>query len=136
MPRSSDMVIALLAVLKAGCAFVPVDPSYPLSRKDYIISDADISIVLAMQPEKDDETLDVQYIYVEGDQAYTGDVSNLEEALNPHSLAYIMYTSGSTGKPKGVMVENHSVVNTLLDLEPPFSNAGAGCLLAENGIYL
>lgn len=72
MPRSSDMVIALLAVLKAGCAFVPVDPSYPLSRKDYIISDADISIVLAMQPEKDDETLDVQYIYVEGDQAYTG----------------------------------------------------------------
>ncbi|WP_339308746.1 amino acid adenylation domain-containing protein [Paenibacillus sp. FSL L8-0435] len=120
MPRSSDMVIALLAVLKAGCAFVPVDPSYPLSRKAYILSDADISIVLAMQPEKDDETLDVQYIYVEGDQAYTGDVSNLEEALNPHSLAYIMYTSGSTGKPKGVMVENHSVVNTLLDLERRF----------------
>ena len=52
MPRSSDMVIALLAVLKAGCAFVPVDPSYPLSRKAYIISDADISIVLAMQPKK------------------------------------------------------------------------------------
>ncbi|PQP85212.1 hypothetical protein C0Q44_12205 [Paenibacillus sp. PCH8] len=120
MPRSSDLVIALLAILKAGCAFVPVDPSYPLSRKDYIVTDADISIVLAMRPDKEDETLDVHYIYTEDDKAYTGNSSNLEEPLNPHSLAYIMYTSGSTGKPKGVMIENHSVVNTLLDLERRF----------------
>lgn len=120
MPRSSDLVIALLAALKAGCAFVPIDPSYPLSRKNYIVSDADISTVLAIQPEKDDEALDVHFIYTADDKAYTGDSSNPEGTLNPHSLAYIMYTSGSTGKPKGVMIENHSVVNTLLDLERRF----------------
>ncbi|OPG94385.1 hypothetical protein B2I21_30820 [Chryseobacterium mucoviscidosis] len=120
MPRSSDLVIALLAVLKAGCAFVPVDPAYPLSRKSYIVSDANISIVLAIQPEEEDKMLDVDYIYTADGQAYTGDSSNPEHVLNPHSLAYIMYTSGSTGKPKGVMIENHSVVNTLLDLERRF----------------
>lgn len=120
MLRSSEMVIALLAVLKAGCAFVPLDPAYPVSRKAYILSDADISIVIARRHEVEDESLAAHYIYTEDANVFTGDSTNLEETLNPHSLAYIMYTSGSTGKPKGVMIENHSVVNTLLDLERRF----------------
>nr|WP_260866418.1 non-ribosomal peptide synthetase/type I polyketide synthase [Paenibacillus xylanexedens] len=120
MLRSSEMVIALLAVLKAGCAFVPLDPAYPVSRKAYILSDADISIVIARRHEVEDESLAAHYIYTEDANVFTGDRTNLEETLNPHSLAYIMYTSGSTGKPKGVMIENHSVVNTLLDLERRF----------------
>ncbi|WP_123062640.1 non-ribosomal peptide synthetase/type I polyketide synthase [Paenibacillus amylolyticus] len=120
MPRSSDLVIALLAVLKAGCAFVPLDPSYPVSRKAYILSDANISTVIAIRPEVEDDSLPAHYIYTEDGMVYTGDSSNPEEPLDPYSLAYIMYTSGSTGKPKGVMIENHSVVNTLLDLERRF----------------
>ncbi|MGW7157950.1 amino acid adenylation domain-containing protein [Paenibacillus taichungensis] len=129
MPRSSDLVIALLAVLKAGCAFVPVDPAYPFSRKSYIVADASISIVLAIQPEEEDKLLDVHFIYTADGHAYTGDCSNPGHELNPHSLAYIMYTSGSTGKPKGVMIENHSVVNTLLDLERRFP-------VQANDVYL
>ncbi|WP_434756738.1 amino acid adenylation domain-containing protein [Paenibacillus amylolyticus] len=120
MPRSSDLVIALLAVLKAGCTFVPLDPSYPVSRKTYILSDANISTVIAIRPEAEDNSLTAHYIYTEDGTVYTGNSSNPEEPLNPQSLAYIMYTSGSTGKPKGVMIENHSVVNTLLDLERRF----------------
>lgn len=120
MPRSSEMVIALLAVLKAGCAFVPLDPAYPVSRKAYILSDADISTVIALRPEAEDKSLSADYIYTDDAEVFTGDITNPEEPLNPRSLAYIMYTSGSTGKPKGVMIENHSVVNTLLDLERRF----------------
>ena len=83
--------------------------------------DADISIVLAMRPEKKMTRLWMSSTStLRAIRPIRGMSSNLEEALNPHSLAYIMYTSGSTGKPKGVMVENHSVVNTLLDLERRF----------------
>ncbi|WP_440110455.1 amino acid adenylation domain-containing protein [Paenibacillus sp. QZ-Y1] len=127
--RSSDLVIALLAVLKAGCAFVPVDPDFPTARKQFILQDAGISILISTSYEEEDSLLDSSIIYVGEEQAYTGNSSNLDIQLDPHSLAYIMYTSGSTGKPKGVMIENHSVVNTLLDLDRRFP-------LRENDVYL
>ncbi|WP_223067485.1 non-ribosomal peptide synthetase/type I polyketide synthase [Paenibacillus caui] len=118
--RSADLVISLLAILKAGCAFVPIDPQYPAARMDYIIADAGISTIITSRQCPVPENGEVSMLFVDGGVLYEGDDRNLDEPLDPHSLAYIMYTSGSTGKPKGVMIENHSVVNTLLDLDRRF----------------
>ncbi|MCR8844313.1 amino acid adenylation domain-containing protein [Paenibacillus sp. SC116] len=118
--RSMELVISILAILKAGCTYVPIDPAYPAARKEYIFEDASISLLLTTQQQPIDPNWNVHYLFLDDTQTFSGDDSNLPEPLDPFSLAYIMYTSGSTGKPKGVMVENHSVVNTLLDLERRF----------------
>ncbi|TVX91666.1 non-ribosomal peptide synthetase/type I polyketide synthase [Paenibacillus agilis] len=118
--RSMELVISILAILKAGCTYVPIDPAYPAARKEYIFEDASISLLLTTDQLPTDSNWKVDYIFLNDAQTFSGDDSNLVEPLDPFSLAYIMYTSGSTGKPKGVMVENHSVVNTLLDLERRF----------------
>ena len=98
LDRSFDMIISLLAVLKAGAAYVPVDPSYPQERIDYIIADSKASFVL------NTESLD--QIDVRG---YASD--NPETETTSENLAYVIYTSGSTGNPKGVMLTHQGVVN-------------------------
>ncbi len=98
MERSFDMIVSLLAVLKAGAAYVPVDPSYPQERIDYIIADSKASLVLTEGSLKAIDS-----------SSYPG--TNPETAVRSDNLAYVIYTSGSTGKPKGVMLEHRGVVN-------------------------
>ena len=98
MQRSFEMIIALLAVLKAGAAYVPVDPSYPQERIDYIIADSKASLVLTEESMKQIDS-----------SAY--ETTNPVTAVHSENLAYVIYTSGSTGKPKGVMLEHRGVVN-------------------------
>ncbi|MEZ7154950.1 non-ribosomal peptide synthase/polyketide synthase [Streptomyces sp. MAD19A] len=95
LPRSAELVCVLLAVMKTGAAYVPVDPAYPTDRIDYIVRDAKPALVI------DEAWLS---------QAETDGVS--AESLAAVSLswpAYVIYTSGSTGRPKGVVVEHRSV---------------------------
>ncbi|MDO3410500.1 amino acid adenylation domain-containing protein [Saccharibacillus sp. CPCC 101409] len=129
--RSADLVIAILAVLKAGCAYVPVDPSYPAARKAYIVDDAQISILLTSRSLPEESSLPVHMLMADAvdSEPRQGDGLNPAEVFDPYSLAYIMYTSGSTGQPKGVMVEHHGVVNTLADLERRFP-------VEEGDVYL
>ncbi|MHB8064688.1 MAG: non-ribosomal peptide synthetase, partial [Ruminiclostridium sp.] len=129
LERSADLIIGILAILKAGCAYVPIESTYPTARKEFIFEDADISILITSGNLPCEEEWNVDILYINNTDIYTGDDTNLSEKLDPFSLAYIMYTSGSTGKPKGVMIENHSVVNTLLDLERRFP-------LEEQDIFL
>ncbi len=98
LDRSFEMIISLLAVLKAGAAYVPVDTSYPQERIDYIIADSKVSLVL------NDESL------AEIDSS-SFPTNNPKTALTSSDLAYVIYTSGSTGQPKGVMLEHRGVVN-------------------------
>ena len=98
LDRSFEMVISMLAVLKAGAAYVPIDPSYPQERIDYIISDAKASLVL------NSESLDKIDV-----DSYASD--NLQTETGSQNLAYVIYTSGSTGNPKGVMLTHQGVVN-------------------------
>ncbi|MDF2801027.1 MAG: hypothetical protein K0S61_930 [Anaerocolumna sp.] len=126
--RSKEMVIAILGILKAGCAYVPIEDYYPQTRKQYIIQDADITILIT--------TNNLNYDFCEGNiifaddsQVYTGDDCNPNISRHSYDLAYIEYTSGSTGEPKGVMIENHSVVNTIMDLEMRFP-------VTETDVYL
>ncbi|MBR3226726.1 MAG: amino acid adenylation domain-containing protein [Atopobiaceae bacterium] len=107
-----------MAPLKAGAAFMPVDPEYPEERVRYILEDSGCKLVLTTQAIHERRAdlfdaladLDLSVIEVESAVA-ANDTSDLNLDVAPHDLAYVIYTSGSTGKPKGVMLENHNLVN-------------------------
>ncbi|WP_331721435.1 amino acid adenylation domain-containing protein [Streptomyces sp. NBC_00212] len=118
LPRSADLVVALLGVLKAGGAYLPIDPKYPSTRLDFIFSDASPQLLLTdadtvgILPETDTPRLFLSDLDLTGD----ADGTPLQDAerlspLRPDHIAYVMYTSGSTGQPKGVAITHHTVVN-------------------------
>ncbi|MEU5883556.1 amino acid adenylation domain-containing protein [Spirillospora sp. NPDC047279] len=100
LPRSADLVVAVLAVLKAGAAYVPIDPDYPADRIAFMLEDAAPSLILDS---------------VEVPDGYEG--SDLGVEISPDHPAYVIYTSGSTGRPKGVVVPHQNVVRLLRSTE-------------------
>ena len=108
--RGPQMLVGLLGILKAGAAYVPVDPAYPAERIAYLLQDSAPVAVLAEASTR--ELLGAR-AYVDLHAHGLGQpVSNPQlSALTPAHLAYVIYTSGSTGQPKGVMVEHHTVEN-------------------------
>jgi amino acid adenylation domain-containing protein len=118
LERSPEMIAAILGVLKAGGAFVPLDPATPQERLRVILEDIRSPVLLTQRhlaPRLSD--LGVELIGVEPDGAAvaTEEVSPRapDSSVQPGDLAYIIYTSGSTGRPKGVMIEHRAVVNTI-----------------------
>ncbi|BAU67247.1 amino acid adenylation domain-containing protein [Stanieria sp. NIES-3757] len=114
LERSLEVIIAILAILKSGGAYLPLDPAYPQERLDYIIQDAKISIILTQQHLKKQlpqESIKVIAIDTEWQTIICSQQENLVRHDNPDNLAYVIYTSGSTGKPKGVAIAHHALVN-------------------------
>jgi amino acid adenylation domain-containing protein len=113
--RGLDMVVGLLAILKAGGGYVPLDPAYPADRIAYMLADSVPAAVLAQTATRGllAET-SVPVIDLDSDVWQDESVLNLEiEGLTSSHLAYLIYTSGSTGLPKGVMIEHRNTVNFL-----------------------
>jgi amino acid adenylation domain-containing protein len=115
--RSSDMIICILGILKAGAAYVPVDPDYPADRINYMLQDSGCNMLLSSTSVLKHLALsyEMEAIDIEGDSDAIAreSIENLPLISSPRNLAYVIYTSGSTGKPKGVMVEHTSVVNLI-----------------------
>ncbi|HEX6913205.1 MAG TPA: AMP-binding protein, partial [Longimicrobium sp.] len=111
--RSLEMVVGLLAVLKAGGGYVPLDPGYPEERIRYTLGDAAPTLLLTQAALRDRfADLDLPLLALDEDEsAWAGlPATNPDRAdVRPHHLAYVIYTSGSTGQPKGVMVEHRNV---------------------------
>lgn len=108
--RSFAMIAGMLAILKSGAAYIPVDPGYPSARKEYILRNSGVSAVLT------DNNCAVDFFnLININTADSGSYSGENLLINKDSrdLAYIIYTSGSTGLPKGVMIEHHSVINLI-----------------------
>ncbi len=106
VPRSVEMVVAVLGIMKAGGAYLPLDPIYPADRAAFMLSDSGASILVTTRGH--DAGLAARHcIFLEEiDDAPTERVT---VALQPSNLAYVIYTSGSTGKPKGTLVTHHNV---------------------------
>ncbi len=109
--RSVELMIAILGVLKAGGAYLPVDPEYPLNRINYILEDSKIDILLTQKNLKQDKDFKGCVLNIDDEALYTGDAGSPAETSKPENLAYVIYTSGSTGNPKGVMLKHKSVCN-------------------------
>ncbi|MCP5107781.1 MAG: amino acid adenylation domain-containing protein, partial [bacterium] len=101
--RSIEMIIGILGILKAGAAYLPIEPDYPQDRIDYMMADSNAKILLS-----------------EVSRGHQASPTQLTQLTHPTQLSYIIYTSGSTGKPKGVMVEHASAVNILWALQEKY----------------
>ncbi len=116
LERSIDLVVALLGVLKSGAAYVPVDPSYPPERQEFMLADAQVPVIVSH--ERLVGTLDprgARTICLDRDHALIAGQSDQAPVVDPdpEQSAYVIYTSGSTGRPKGVQVTHRSVANLI-----------------------
>ncbi|MCG8364581.1 MAG: amino acid adenylation domain-containing protein, partial [Pseudanabaenales cyanobacterium] len=112
--RSLEMVVGLFGILKAGAAYVPLDPNYPSERLAYMAADAQMSIVVTQQRLAADFPAQVtKLVLLDTDWELIDQIQtdNLDSGVKPENLAYVIYTSGSTGNPKGVMVEHQSLTS-------------------------
>ena len=111
--RSAEMIIALLAVLKAGASYLPIDPNYPISRVNDILTEAQIKIILSNTDDNNLTDLPFDVIHLDKEhnriRKYSGFDPHVE--INSDALAYIIYTSGSTGYPKGIQIEHKSLLD-------------------------
>ena len=117
LPRSTDLVVAFVALLKAGCAYLPLDRNYPSARLRHVVEDSGAPLVITNAASSSSladvgvPTLDID----QDDSADFRDSQPLASVITPEDLAYVIYTSGSTGQPKGVMLTQGGLANHLAD---------------------
>jgi amino acid adenylation domain-containing protein len=119
--RSVEMVVAILGILRAGGAYLPLDPEYPTGRTTNVIADSGATIVITTDRDRARlPTVDARLLSLDGEEATIANCSPdvIPSTATAKNLAYLIYTSGSTGTPKGVMVEHRNVVSffTAMDL--------------------
>jgi amino acid adenylation domain-containing protein len=121
LPRTNGVIVTLLAVLKAGGFYLPLDPNYPVDRLAYILEDAGVNLLLAdsaVLPSELAQRVPPNLEIIESRDLFAGPAPANFPTTNPpalpgmsaNNLLYVLYTSGSTGKPKGVAIENRSVL--------------------------
>jgi len=125
MTRSPQMVISLLAILKAGCAYLPLDPEHPSQRLAYIAEDSNAKVVLTLETCSNTLSSELQKTAVIVDAELKICASYPTTApkvcISPEQLAYVLYTSGSTGQPKGVAIPHAGIVNRLAWMQQQYT---------------
>ncbi len=113
LPRSPELYIGILAILKAGAAYVPLDPEYPADRIEYILADCAVKSIVTTAELASLKEIKVKNIVCVDELAVasTDRLTAVEVGVSAADLSYVIYTSGSTGRPKGVEIEHRSSVN-------------------------
>jgi len=135
LERSLLMVVGLLGVLKAGAAYVPLDPTYPSERLAFMLSDSQAKVLLTQQHLL--ETLppyQAKVICLDSVDITTNSAVAPTTKVSPLDLAYTIYTSGSTGKPKGVQISHSAVVNFLQSMQRQLGLTASDILLSVTTI--
>lgn len=111
LDKSLEAIVSILATLKLGAGYLPIDISYPTHRISYMLKDAEAKVFLITSNLDFKLTLDIPKVFVDlNSNIYEKNTDFALPAISPEDLAYIIYTSGSTGTPKGVMVSHRSIV--------------------------
>lgn len=135
--RSIELVVALLAIHKAGGAYLPLDPDYPAERLAFQVEDAGVSVLVCEgRTEELFPAFSGARLRLDVDAAAIAarPTARVERALAPGDLAYLIYTSGSTGRPKGVMVEHRNVVNFFAGMDERLGARPGGVWLAVTSL--
>lgn len=117
--RAVDMVVGLLGILKAGAAYVPLDPAYPQERLTCMLEDAEVPVILtqdSLQEKLPKTSARIVCVDTDWNEIAKESVESPVTTVEPENLAYVIYTSGSTGKPKGVQIPHRAVVNFLTSM--------------------
>ena len=132
LQRSADLIVAVLGVWKAGCAYLPLDPEYPAGRLRYMTEDAGARFIIAENNEHVLHELPLETIAIDDaiDGVSAASQSTLPVRVSADAPAYIIYTSGSTGKPKGVVNSHSAMVNFLTSMAKAPGISVDDCLLA------
>ena len=138
LPRSSEMVIALLAILKAGAAYLPLEPDYPPERLSFMLKDAGASLLLTLSSLRErfaaalsGTALPVIALDQHGSEIQSFSSANPPPTVEPLNLAYVIYTSGSTGQPKAAMNTHQAITNRLLWMQSAFNLSSADAVLQK-----
>ncbi|WGV57418.1 amino acid adenylation domain-containing protein [Brevibacillus brevis] len=110
MPPSLEMLIGILAIGKAGGAYLPIDPDLPAHSMEYMLKDSQAAHILTQTSQELVSHFSGEVMFVDDNKLLLYPDTNLEPVHDPNHLAYIIYTSGTTGNPKGVMIEHRNVV--------------------------
>ncbi len=125
LKRSPEMVLAILAIVKAGGAYLPIDPTLPKKRKAFMLEDAGTRFVISKKEKEEEDTSwiesKIKLLLCDKISLEESSGENLVLDLSPENLAYVIYTSGSTGLPKGVMVPHRGIVNRLQWMQEAYS---------------
>jgi len=116
--RSVEMMVGVLGILKAGAAYVPLDPGYPRERLAFMLRDSRVTLLLTQAKLRQSLPGDCHVLCLDTDwpEIAEEESSDPDYDLSADNLAYVIYTSGSTGQPKGIEIENRSVVNLLCSM--------------------
>jgi len=132
--RSIEMIVGVLGILKGGAAYLPLDPSYPKERLDFMSANAAPTLLLAHQntanqlPRSESK---VVFIDSDWERIAEEDSADTPSVADFNNLAYVIYTSGSTGRPKGVMITHGAIVNRILWMQQAFPLGGADAVLQK-----
>ena len=131
--RSLEMIIGIVGILKAGAAYVPIDPAYPKERINYVLEDTHADVVVTNRESKTSlpDNGEITVIDLDADWANIAKESMQNPLTRPasHHLAYVIYTSGSTGKPKGVMIEHRGLAASTQARQSHYRNHEAVLLI-------
>lgn len=132
MDRSLEMIIGLLGILKAGGAYLPLDPKTPKERLEFILQDANVSVILTQEKWVSlVEGYQGRVIALDRNNFSEQKTTNLTSVNQPDDLAYIIYTSGSTGKPKGCMLPHEAICNRLLWMREQYQVSNSDRILQK-----
>jgi amino acid adenylation domain-containing protein len=111
MARSHQMIVAILAILKSGAAYMPLDPAYPADRTRFMLADSGATVVVTESPLRGSLPDDVAVSVLTIDDDFAAEPDDNPQQYDSARLAYVIYTSGSTGQPKGVLIEHRSAAS-------------------------
>lgn len=133
MEKGWEQIVAVMGILAAGAAYVPIAPNLPQERREYLLQNSQASLILTQSWLKDKLT-NYEALCLDNQELVNESKEPLEPIQTPDDLAYLIYTSGSTGVPKGVMINHRGAVNTIIDINQRFNVTPGDRVLALSSL--